>query len=438
MESSESSGEITVAALIFDADMKRVAVRSGAPDEPPSFRVPPRFYPETPEILAAIRRETGADCVILRCLDDGDAESGRPRVYSALTRTADRLRAPFRWVAKSRIRLPDGVSLAEPANPAPQAWQRDGPGWTREMADWLSENLPSEIRRSGWTLSQIRSWAISAVFRIETGSARLYFKASPSYFGLEVPLTRFVARDFPDISPRVIAADEARGWMLMEDLGNHTLATSPSVDVWRETLNALARVQLAYAAKPAPLDALGLERRRPRDAVQTLRTWISSPASAGIRVWRGRFDEALKRLAPNMGKLDAMRRRLDAVALPRTLDHGDLDSTNIFVRNGRPILMDWSDAAISHPLFTAAMMRPVSREPELRDLFLSHWTQFAPLDDLREAFAISKTLAALVRAAHYRANIVPYLPDGSPELRDLERYIPDLLWIAAAELDGFG
>lgn len=437
MESSESSG-VAAIALIFDADARRLAVRSDAPDAPPSFRVPPRFYPETPDILDAIRRETGADCVILRCLDEGESERGRPRVYSALAvRPADHLRAPFRWIPKSRIRLPDGASLSEPTNPAPQAWQRISPEWTRGMTEWIADNLPSDIRRSGWTLSQIRTWAISAVFRIESDSARLYFKASPSYFGLEVPLTLHMARDFPDISPRVIASDSARGWMLMEDLGNDTLSTAPSVHIWRETMRALARVQLTCAAAPAPLDALGLERRAPQDAIQTLRTWISSPESAKIRVWRKRFADALRRLAPNMDKLDAMRRRLDAIALPRTLDHGDLDSTNIFAQNGAPILMDWSDAAISHPLFTPAMMRPVIRDADLRDLYLSHWTSFAPLDDLREAFAISKTIAPIERAAHYRANIVPHLPAATPELRNLERYIPDLLGTAAAELEGF-
>lgn len=437
MESSESSGAAAI-ALIFDADARRLAVRSDALDEPPSFRVPPRFYPETPDILDAIRRETALDCVILRCLDEGESERGRPRVYAALAiRDNDRLRAPFRWIPKSRIRLPDGVSLSEPTNPAPQAWQRIAPDWTRGMTSWIADNLPSQIRRSGWTLSQIRTWAISAVFRIESESARLYFKASPSYFGLEVPLTLHMARDFPDISPRVIASDSARGWMLMEDLGDDTLSTAPSAAVWCETMRALARVQLSCAADPAPLDALGLERRAPQDAIQTLRTWISSPESAKIRVWHKRFADALRRLEPNMDKLDAMRRRLDAIALPRTLDHGDLDSTNIFAQNGAPILMDWSDAAISHPLFTAAMMRPVIRDADLRDLYLSHWTSFAPLDDLREAFAISKTIAPIERAAHYRANIVPHLPAATPELRDLERYIPDLLATAAGELEGF-
>ena len=275
------------------------------------------------------------------------------------------------------------------------------------------------------------------MFRVESGGARLYFKASPSYFGTEAALTARVAREFPDASPRVVAADGARGWLLMEDLGNDTLSTAPSARVWRDAMGALARVQLAYAGDAAALGELremGIERRSPAAALETLRTWIADPDAAGVRLWRERLAESLRRLAPSLDRLDDMRRHLDALALPDTLDHGDLDSTNIFVQNARPILMDWSDAAISNPLFTAAMIAPVSRDPDLADAFLSHWTRHAALDDLRRAFAISKTLAAIDRAAHYSANIVPHLPPASAELRDLERYVPDLLDMAASAL----
>ena len=544
MESSKSNEAI---ALIFDPEMERIAIRSGSRSEPPRFAVRRRFYPEVREILDAIRRETGTDCIILRCLDAGDDERNRPRVYSALADADGGLRPPFRWAAQSEVRLPDGVSLAQPANPAPQVWQDDpgarasrpqsranpspqawqiapgarasrpqsranpspqawqtdmaapasrpqspanpspqarqtapgarasrpqsranpapqarqtapgarasrpqsranpspqawqiDPDWRREISAWVAANLPHSVRQAGWSMAQIRSWAISTVFRIESDAARLYFKASPSYFGTEAALTERVAREFPDISPRVLAADAARGWLLMEDLGNDTLASAPSAAVWREAMGALARVQLAYADNAAALRELrdmGIERRAPAAALRTLQTWISRPESAELRVWRERFDEALKRLAPRVGDLARMIRDLDALALPQTLDHGDLDATNIFIQNGSPILMDWSDAAISNPLFTAAMIRPVSRDPALADAFLSHWTSFASLADLRQAFAISKIIAAIDRAIHYRANIVPHLPDGSPELRDLERYIPDLLSLAASELE---
>ena len=432
---ARASSELSVVvALIFDPEMERIAVRADGRAFPPRFPTRRRFYPEVREILDAVRNETGADCIILRCLDDGDAERERPRVYAALADGGE-LRSGFRWAAPSDARLPAGVSLGEPPDgPRAQAWQRE-PGWRLEVAGWVSDNLPDSVRQAGWTLSQIRSWAISTIFRIESPAARLYFKASPSYFGTEAALTERIARGFPDISPRVLAADTARGWLLMEDLGGDTLATAPDAAVWRDAMSALARVQLACAGKTAALRAMGIQHRPPAAALETLKTWIADPESAGMRVWRERFGESLRRLAPRLGELDEMLHHLDATTLPDTLDHGDLDASNIFVQNGRPILMDWSDAAITNPLYTAAMIAPVSRNPDLADAFLSHWTRFAAMDDLRQAFAASKVIAAIDRAAHYRANIVPYLPNGSVELRDLERYVPDLLDMAAAALE---
>ena len=80
----ESSEFNVVAALVFDPEMERIAVRADGRAFPLRFPMRRRFYPEVREVLNIIRNETGADCIILRCLDDGDSERGRPRVYTAL------------------------------------------------------------------------------------------------------------------------------------------------------------------------------------------------------------------------------------------------------------------------------------------------------------------------------------------------------------------
>ena len=48
-----------------------------------------------------------------------------------------------------------------------------------------------------------------------------------------------------------------------------------------------------------------------------------------------------------------MRRQSDwlaVVGLPETLVHGDFHVFNVIERRGEPVIIDWSDAAISHPL----------------------------------------------------------------------------------------
>jgi aminoglycoside phosphotransferase (APT) family kinase protein len=61
-------------------------------------------------------------------------------------------------------------------------------------------------------------------------------------------------------------------------------------------------------------------------------------------------DVAPERLAT---VVDWVRRQsdwLDAVGLPDTLVHGDFHVLNVMERDGEPVIIDWSDAAISHPL----------------------------------------------------------------------------------------
>ena len=127
--------------------------------------------------------------------------------------------------------------------------------------------------------------------------------------------------------------------------------------------------------------------------------------------------------------------KLQELGIPPTLEHGDLDATNVFIRNGSPVLMDWSDACISHPFFTPLTPAQARRYPELVDTYLREWMDYAPLESLREGFSVAKPLAALESAFHYHRNIVPYLPFPYPDFRTLERYIPALLNMAAEALE---
>ena len=46
---------------------------------------------------------------------------------------------------------------------------------------------------------------------------------------------------------------------------------------------------------------------------------------------------------------------LAAHGIDETLQHDDLHDGQIFIRDGRTLLMDWGDACISHPFFTLSV-----------------------------------------------------------------------------------
>lgn len=287
----------------------------------------------------------------------------------------------------------------------------------------------------------VRHWSISTVYRATTRMGRYYFKQSPTFFPNEVPVTVSVANRFPDVSPRVLASDPRSRWMLLDDLGDVTMEsadphTSEGAALWIAAVCSLARIQAAYATSPSDLD---LERRATEATLATIRDWTTAGPSAApsgdLRYHADDTTRALSRLAPLLPRLDELRAVLDAVRLPQSLCHGDLDAGNIFVRDGVPILMDWSDACISNPLFDAVQIPQVADNPHIADAYLAEWIDYAPVDapmkSLKTAFRAARPIAALERAIHYRRNIVPYIPSPSDDRRHLEAYIPDLLNRAA-------
>ena len=221
----------------------------------------------------------------------------------------------------------------------------------------------------------------------------------------------------------------------MEDLGDVTLSTVDSAEMWHDTMKTIAMVQHGYLGRFREMERLGIERRTTEGIVETLLNWTNDPASVEIRLFGEENEAALERLGPSVGRIESMARSLRELGIPPTLEHGDLDATNIFIRNGSPVLMDWSDACISHPFFTPLTPAQARRHPELVDTYLREWTSYGPMENLRRGFEIAKPLVALESAFHYHRNIVPNLPFPYPDFRTLERYIPALLNMASEALE---
>ena len=330
---------MVVYLLLLDRDGRRTLVREGS-GLAPSLRTAPVFYPEVEELVGRAREEFGLEVAILRCLEEGDANEGRPRLYSAVRVSEDdRPRAGFGWAALDELKFGEDAterlirmarmeverlsSSTPPESPVP--WDSPTP-WHRRAREWVEANVPPTADGSAWRMAQIRSWSISSVWRLTSGGERLYFKASPRYFASEVAVTRDVASRFPEVSPGLVAVEPDEGWMIMEDLGDVTLSKTDSAELWRETMRTIARVQQGYAGRPAALEAMNLERRTLRDIVESLAYWLEDPSCSGLRMFQSENDAALARLRPSLDEVSAMARQLDGLGLPPTLEHGDLDA----------------------------------------------------------------------------------------------------------------
>ncbi len=244
-----------------------------------------------------------------------------------------------------------------------------------------------------------RPWA--AVARVATADGDIWFKEPAPSLAFEPALTSAVSRRCPDFTPEVLASEAT--WILTRDAGERLRAIFERGDeapTWDELLPLYAQLQIELIEDTDELLALGAPDKRPA-------TMLAAYPELVERIGRLATIDAgrLGALAP---KLEALTAEL-AGPVPTTLIHEEFHEGNVFVRDGRARLLDWGEAAVSHPFAGVVntlrdiafrqKLEPNGKEMlRLRSVYLEPWTGFASSRELRELFARGYVLGALCRA----------------------------------------
>jgi Phosphotransferase enzyme family len=219
------------------------------------------------------------------------------------------------------------------------------PDWLAGVHDWVDSRLGElGLTRTG-KIEQPHIYPWSTVLRVPTEQGTVWFKANAERLRHEVALVQRIAARRPDAVPPLLAADIAGGWMLMADAGESlrtVVSRERSLDRWYDVLPRYAGVQLDLAAEVDDLLALGVPDMR-LAALPKAYERLLDEAGADRR-----FRDAASRVADRCGELASY-------GLPELLQHDDLHDGQVFVRDGRHLLMDWGDACISHPFFTLSV-----------------------------------------------------------------------------------
>ncbi|MEV7630451.1 phosphotransferase [Actinoplanes sp. NPDC089786] len=212
--------------------------------------------------------------------------------------------------------------------------------WLGRAQDWIDER----VERTG-EIEQphVRPW--STVMRVPTSGGDVWFKANDESLRHEVVIVERVSSRRPDVVPPLIGADVAAGWMLMADAGESLRSVSGregSLDRWLDVLSRYASVQLDLAGDVDDLLAAGVPDMR----LATLpAAYVKLVDEVGAEP---RFHDALP-------VVEALCAELDAYGIPELLQHDDLHDGQVFVRDGRHLVLDWGDACVSHPFFSMAV-----------------------------------------------------------------------------------
>ena len=295
----------------------------------------------------------------------------------------------------------------------------------------------------------VKHGSISVVWRQQTATGQeVFFKAVPPLFAQEPPLTEWLSRRWPANVPHVLAIDRHRRWMLTRAVDGVPLSDLDTVEPWVSAIRTLARIQIASVGRAAELVECGCLRRDveavPDELDPLLSETIPLCASRGAPV----PDEVIRALHDRREGVGADAARLAAAGLPTTLVHGDFAADNVIVsrHNAPPMIIDWTDGALSHPFFDLltflrgrAAKRVAAHREALVHAYLSEWTEAAAgsLGDLYEAFAVAQRLAPLYHAGSYRrvfgigAGAVAEFAEAVPWLLGLfVEAIPRRRWIS--------
>ena len=224
-----------------------------------------------------------------------------------------------------------------------QRW-RD-PLWRADVDAWLAGLLTERGARLTGDVEQphLRMWA--TVLRLPTDRGTWWFKANDESMLHEATLVRLLAERVPQAVPPLVAVEESRGWMVMADAGETLRTVAPregSLHRWRDVLELYAHVQLALEDDVDLLLAAGVPDRRLAGLAEQYAALVETvPVEPRFRTAVAQVAELCEELA--------------AYGIPETVNHDDLHDAQVFVRDGRHLLMDWGDACVSHPFFTLSV-----------------------------------------------------------------------------------
>jgi hypothetical protein len=252
-----------------------------------------------------------------------------------------------------------------------------------------------------------RPWA--AVARVATADGLVWFKDNPAGNAFEPNLTALVARLRPDAVPEVVAHEGPR--LLTRDVGprlRDVFDAGASEPSWEEVLALYGEVHADLTAVADEARALGAPDERPQRLPELYEQFAGRDESYG------RVVEAAAALGESV---------------PAGVVHQEAHDGNVFVRDGRPVFIDWAEASVTHPFLGPLLplrfaterlgYEPGSREVErLRDAYLEPFTRFAPAAELRRAFAHAYLLAPIGRAQVWHRILGPLAPEVSAAYDD--------------------
>ena len=257
---------------------------------------------------------------------------------------------------------------------------------------------------------------------VPTADGRLYFKAAYAKGPTETAVVMALAERWPESMPRLVAADPARDWMLMEEFADDALEgtgaeRSLSPGQWAAALERFARIQIATADEIDRWRAMRCADLSSASVAEQLAEIVAQarPGTSERELSEAQV-AALRALLPQL--LEGWR-RLDDLGVPPAIVQMDFRLGN-FARQGDGFLyFDWGDTVVAHPFLSAARCidyvkdEDVAARAAIREGYLGPWRELLPGAPLDEAFDLVDRLNPSFQVVRWRREW-PHVELASP------------------------
>jgi hypothetical protein len=354
---------------------------------PVSLEMP--WWPEAHDLVAAVRQRDGIDITVLRLLRVTSQEvSGGEVTYLAET---DRVPA-------AALHAYPGDPLHE--HPLRQVWAR--PGGPTGLLSWADGRLAEQGVRRTADADQMRTWNLSALWRLPTTAGRIWLKVVPDFFAHEGAVINWIGAPVAPVlhgfaSGRALIGD-------IEGVPNHEVLDPQAL---RPMVDLLTSLQRRAVDRVDELLALGVPDRRLPRMLPGIASVVEEWGSALRLVERRALDRLLCDLPARVAAIAGC-------GVPDTLVHGDFHAGNVAGPLGRYVILDWGDSFVGHPLIDElAFVERLS--PEVRSAargwFVEAWEQTVPGSDPGRAVAVMEPLLSLLAADMYARFCAGIEPD---------------------------
>jgi Phosphotransferase enzyme family len=275
-------------------------------------------------------------------------------------------------------------------------------GWIDDARTWIHESLPDRFIEFSQDVRVLNASGPFALVRLGTLRSPAYWlKATGAPNAHEFVVTTTLARLFPGYLPPLVAARADWNAWVMEDIGR-PLHDSFSLHSFELALQCLGELQKASAAHIETLVAGGcFDQRIPNlrahlpELMRYLEEIMATQTSTKVLPIESKRLGVLKLL------LEDAYIRMEAIGIPDTLLHNDMNTGNILVNGTRAVFTDWAEACVGNPFVTFQHLRiQAEREdathtwsPSLTALYKQHWRTLLGESQIEEAFALVPPLA---------------------------------------------